>query len=90
VDGAWFARPARSVVVADTIGAGDAFMSGLLHALLRDGTDRLLTAGEPLPDEAVRAALETALTSAALTVARAGANPPTSVELDEALRASRE
>jgi len=90
VDGAWFARPARPVVVADTIGAGDAFMSGLLHALLRDGTDRLLAAGEPLQDGAVLAALEAALTSAALTVARAGANPPTSEELDEALRASRE
>lgn len=90
VDGAWFARPARPVVVADTIGAGDAFMSGLLHALLRDGTDRLLAAGEPLQDDAVLAALEAALTSAALTVARAGANPPTSAELDEALRASRE
>lgn len=90
VDGAWFARPARPVVVADTIGAGDAFMSGLLHALLHDGTDRLLAAGEPLGDDAVLAALEAALTSAALTVARAGANPPTSAELDEALRASRE
>lgn len=90
VDGAWFARPARPVVVADTIGAGDAFMSGLLHALLRDGTDRLLAAGEPLQDDAVLAALEAALTSAALTVARAGANPPTSAELDEALGASRE
>ncbi|KJL32509.1 carbohydrate kinase family protein [Microbacterium azadirachtae] len=90
VDGAWFSLPARPVVVADTIGAGDAFMSGLLHALLRDGTDRLLVAGEPLPDDAVLAALETALTSAALTVARAGANPPASAELEEALRASRE
>jgi len=90
VDGAWFARPARPVVVADTIGAGDAFMSGLLHALLRDGTDRLLAAGEPVPEQAVLASLETALLSAALTVARAGANPPTSAELDEALRASRE
>ncbi|MDR2323307.1 MAG: carbohydrate kinase [Microbacterium sp.] len=90
VDGAWFARPAQRVVVADTIGAGDAFMSGLLHALLRDGTDGLLTAGEPVPDDAVLAALDTALASAALTVARAGANPPSTAELDQALRASRE
>lgn len=90
VDGVRFALPARPVVVADTIGAGDAFMSGLLHALLRVGTDRLLAAGEPVPEDAVRASLETALVSAALTVARAGANPPTTAELDEALRASRE
>ncbi|WP_295034467.1 carbohydrate kinase [uncultured Microbacterium sp.] len=90
VDGTWFARPARPVAVADTIGAGDAFMSGLLHALLRDGTDRLLVAGDPLPEDAVRAALDTALASAALTVARAGANPPTLTELDAADCASRE
>ncbi|MFB7841944.1 carbohydrate kinase [Microbacterium sp. NPDC056052] len=90
VDGVRFTRPARPVVVADTIGAGDAFMSGLLHALLRDGTDRLLATGEPVPEDAVLASLETALLSAALTVARAGANPPTTAELDEALRASRE
>jgi len=100
VDGVWFTRPARPVVVADTIGAGDAFMSGLLHALLRDGTDRRLVAGEPLAEQAVLAALDTALASAALTVARPGADPPTSAELDaveldsadpeKAVRASRE
>lgn len=89
VDGRWFDRPAPAVVVADTIGAGDAFMSGLLHALLRDGTDRLLVTGAPVPDEAVLAALDTALASAALTVARPGANPPTLTEMDEVVRTSR-
>lgn len=89
VDGRWFDRPAAAVVVADTIGAGDAFMSGLLHALLRDGTDRLLVTGAPVPDETVLAALDTALVSAALTVARPGANPPTLTEMDEVVRTSR-
>ncbi|PYC87902.1 carbohydrate kinase [Streptomyces tateyamensis] len=52
--------------VVDTVGAGDAFMSALLSARFE----------HPLPD-----ALRTAATAAALTVARAGANPPTSAEL---------
>ncbi|MDQ4212864.1 PfkB family carbohydrate kinase [Microbacterium sp. ASV81] len=85
VDGAWYERPARAVLVADTIGAGDAFMSGLLFALLRDGTDRLLVAGEPVPPALVEAALDTALASASITVSRSGANPPRSSELSAVL-----
>lgn len=81
VDGVRYARAARPVAVVDTIGAGDAFMSGLLHGLLRDGIDRLLVGGDALPAGAVEAALDTALASAAVTVSRAGANPPDSNEL---------
>lgn len=81
VDGIRYDRPARPVGVVDTIGAGDAFMSGLLFGLLRDGTDRRLVDGSPLPEGAVEPALDTALASAAITVSRAGANPPDSDEL---------
>lgn len=89
VDGVRCERPAVSVDVADTIGAGDAFMSGLLFALLRDGTDRLLVEGAPIPAENVAAALDTALVSGAIAVSRAGANPPCPAELGERLDAVR-
>lgn len=81
-DGVLLERPAHSVRVVDTIGAGDSFMSGLLYALLRDGTDRLLADSAPVPADSVAAALDTALAAAAITVSRAGANPPTGAELD--------
>lgn len=87
VDGVRYERPASPVTVVDTIGAGDAFMSGLLFALLRDGTDRLIREGRPVRGEAVLSALDTALASAAITVSRAGANPPHLEEL--ALRLGR-
>ena len=71
--------PAPVVAVADTVGAGDSFMaglvSGLLDAGLLGGTDaraRLRAAGM----DQVRPAVERALACAAVTVSRAGANPP--------------
>ncbi|MGX1931387.1 PfkB family carbohydrate kinase [Microbacterium resistens] len=87
-DGVWSERRAAPVTVVDTIGAGDAFMSGLLFALLRDGTDRLLVDGSALPAAAVESALATASASASIAVSRAGANPPAAAELDAALGAS--
>ncbi|MDQ0614342.1 fructokinase [Microbacterium sp. W4I4] len=81
VDGVVYERPALPVTVADTIGAGDAFMSGLLFGLLRDGADRLIAGGAPIPAQLVTSALDTALTSAAIAVSRVGANPPHSDEL---------
>ncbi|BDZ52197.1 ribokinase [Frondihabitans sucicola] len=68
------------VEVVDTIGAGDAFMSGLLFALLSRGLAGVVQSGAlSRPDlEAVAA---TALASARVTVSRAGANPPTPSEL---------
>jgi fructokinase len=89
IDGVRYERPAVRVDVVDTIGAGDAFMSGLLFGLLRDGTDRLLVDGAPIPAEDVVAALDTALVSGAITVSRAGANPPRPAELEERLDATR-
>lgn len=78
----WTGSAATTVV--DTIGAGDAFMSGLLFALLSRGLagavrTRTLTGAD------LRALARTATASAALTVARAGATPPTLEELLGAL-----
>ncbi|RKE20772.1 carbohydrate kinase [Streptomyces sp. TLI_171] len=63
---------APTTAVVDTVGAGDSFMSALLATL--DGPDTL------------PAALRTAATAAAVTVSRAGANPPTARELAAARR----
>ncbi|MFJ9062062.1 carbohydrate kinase [Streptomyces sp. NPDC102409] len=78
---------APPVTVADTVGAGDAFMSGTLHALASRG---LLgargRAGLRSLDPAVAAeVLRHAVASAAVTVARAGALPPDGEELAAAL-----
>jgi fructokinase len=78
-------REARTTIVSDTIGAGDAFMSGLLFGLLREDTDRALVTDVPLTVDAVVTALDCALASAAITVSRTGANPPTAAELAAAL-----
>jgi fructokinase len=70
-------RPPVPVDVVDTVGAGDAFMSGLLDALGRRG---LLTpagiAGAPFTE-----CLDDAALVAAITCSRAGANPPRRAEL---------
>lgn len=72
--------PAPAVDVVDTIGAGDAFMSGLLYALLEADLTGPLTRGEP-DQQGLRACARTALRSAAVAVSRAGANPPGPREL---------
>ncbi|GLW72658.1 ribokinase [Kitasatospora phosalacinea] len=62
---------APPTTVVDTVGAGDSFMSALLAAL-----------DTPRPGlDALTAALRTAAAAAAVTVSRAGANPPTAAEL---------
>jgi fructokinase len=68
--------PGRKVDVVDTVGAGDAFMAGLINALVRTG---LVPDG--LDRDGVRTVLDEAILVAALTCARAGANPPTAAEL---------
>ncbi len=68
--------PARAIDVVDTVGAGDAFMAGLINALLIHDT----LSGD-LGSEAVSAVLAEAILVAALTCQRAGANPPTADEL---------
>lgn len=68
----------RPVQVVDTVGAGDAFMVGLIDALWESdllGSDRR-AALRQIGLDALTAALEAASLSAALTVARAGADLP--------------
>ncbi len=79
--------PARRVEVADTIGAGDAFMAGLLAGLLTAGllgsnpsTLRAAMSGTE-PDPAVAAALDLAALTAAITCSRPGADPPLLAEV---------
>ncbi|MFD5789210.1 carbohydrate kinase [Streptomyces sp. NPDC087866] len=78
---------ALPVDVVDSVGAGDAFMSGTLHALAAHGL--LGEAGRErlrAPDrDTVSDVLRHAAASAAVTVARAGANPPDESELRAAL-----
>jgi fructokinase len=81
---------ARPVQVVDTIGAGDAFMVGLIDALWQSG---LLGAGRRAKLRAIgvdelSAALEVASLSSALTVARAGADLPDRAALDAAAAAT--
>ena len=76
--------PGRKVQVADTVGAGDSFMAALIAGLDRRGA-RDRAALDALDAGAVSALLEEAAAAAAITVSRAGANPPTRDELRAAL-----
>lgn len=76
--------PAATVTVVDTVGAGDSFMSGLVSGLLDAGLlggpqARVRLVAASLED--VLPAVRRALACAAITVTRAGANPPTRDEL---------
>ncbi|MDJ0629925.1 MAG: carbohydrate kinase [Rhodobacter sp.] len=72
--------PAPRVDVADTVGAGDTFNAGVLAALHRAG---VLTrpALQSLDDRVLTEALSLGVRAAAVTVSRAGANPPWAEEL---------
>ena len=78
--------PTRAVHVVDTVGAGDSFMVGLLDALWGSGLlggDRR-TELRGIAVDTLTAALEAASLSAALTVARAGADLPDRAALQAA------
>jgi fructokinase len=75
--GAVLAEPVPAVVVADTIGAGDAFGGGFLAWWLAHDLGR-----EDLRDQQlVATALRVAAAVAALTCARPGADPPARADL---------
>ncbi|MDI7862244.1 carbohydrate kinase [Rhizobiaceae bacterium n13] len=72
--------PSERVTVVDTIGAGDTFDAGILASLKRNN---LLTKAQvaSLSEAAVRDALALGAKAAAVTVSRAGANPPWAREI---------
>lgn len=82
--GVWFgpttevAVPPAAVEVVDTIGAGDTFAAALIDGLLREGRTGDLS---DLGDQAITDVLGRAARAAAVTVSRAGADPPYASEL---------
>lgn len=79
-DGTEVKAAVNKVEVVDTVGAGDTFNAGVLASLSEQGalTKEALQAVSP---EIVKAALEFGAKVAAVTVSRAGANPPWRREL---------
>lgn len=72
--------PATRVEVADTVGAGDTFNAGVLAALHKSGALTKATIAN-LDDRVLTDALTLGVRAAAVTVSRAGANPPWENEL---------
>ena len=72
--------PSERVTVVDTVGAGDTFDAGVLASLKMDN---LLTKSQVanLDEQALRNALALGAKAAAVTVSRAGANPPWAREI---------
>jgi fructokinase len=70
----------QKVAVADTVGAGDTFNAGVLASLHEQGVLTKTALGD-LPADAIHAALSLGARAAAVTVSRAGANPPWRHEL---------
>jgi fructokinase len=75
---------AAAITVVDTVGAGDAFQAQLIAALLADGAlSRAALAA--MADAAIHALVARASLAAAITCQRRGADPPTAVEMADAL-----
>lgn len=79
------AYPVSNLV--DTIGAGDTFHAAFLAAILRDGiVEENLSNARP---QALGKALEYACAAAAVNVMRAGCQPPTPIEVEALISATR-
>lgn len=75
--------PAQPVDVVDTVGAGDSFMSGLIDGLWEAGllgADRREALAD-VGEDTLRSILARCVQIGAITVSRAGANPPRKDEL---------
>ena len=79
-DGATVTVPAIAAEVVDTVGAGDTFNAGVLARLQEAGQLKKSALRALTPDD-LRAALVLGARVAAVTVSRAGANPPWRDEL---------
>jgi fructokinase len=74
-------RPVKPVEqVADTVGAGDSYSSGLLHVLQQEGVVERSRLGA-LDEGVARRAMDYAARTAAITVSREGADPPWAEEM---------
>ncbi len=76
---AWMAVEAGPVDVADTVGAGDCFLAGMVVALL--GLEHEDLPQAVLSDAEVTSVLQRAVASASLCVQQVGCKPPTSPEV---------
>ncbi len=72
--------PAEKATVVDTVGAGDTFNAGVLASLHQAGALQKSVIGA-LDEKTISAALALGAKTAAITVSRAGANPPWASEL---------
>lgn len=81
--GVHVAVASRPVTVADTVGAGDSFMAGLIDGLWRAGLlgPDARAALRAVDESTLRAVLDRCAIIAAITVSRPGANPPTAAEV---------
>ncbi|VEI12990.1 carbohydrate kinase family protein [Trueperella bialowiezensis] len=84
------ALPALQVKVVDSVGAGDAMMSALIDSLARIsvlGDERAGLAS--ISPSLLTSVGKFAVTAAAITVSRSGANPPTRDEVNELLASAQ-
>ncbi|ABD55591.1 carbohydrate kinase family protein [Jannaschia sp. CCS1] len=72
---------AEAVTVVDTVGAGDTFNAGVLAGLDDAGALDKAMIAKGLDAETLRGAMELGVRASAVTVTRAGANPPRRDEL---------